>query len=72
MRPLNNIRIAFSVNNLRMNEWILIKFCLCIDIDNIKLGIVKCPFSSIHYRVVVLVALDCNQYLVYSQYPLEI
>ena len=33
--PLNNIRISFPLNILRMNEWSLTKFCLCIDIDTI-------------------------------------
>ena len=35
------------------NEWILTKFCICIDID-IYPGIVKCQFLSIHYRVTAL------------------
>ena len=35
LRPLNDVRILFSINILRMNEWILTKFYLCLDIDDI-------------------------------------
>ena len=41
------------------------QFCICINIYNIQLGIVKLPFSSIHYRVA---ALECRQNLVSVEY----
>ena len=55
LQPLNDIRILFLLNILRMNEWILTKVYICTDFDNIELGIVKHSFSSIHYRVMALV-----------------
>ena len=33
--PLNDVRILFPLNILKMKEWILNKFSICIDIDNI-------------------------------------
>ena len=33
--PLNDVRISFLLIILRMNKWILTKFYICIDIDNI-------------------------------------
>ena len=35
------------LNILRTNWWILTKFCICIDIDKIKVGIVTHQFSQI-------------------------
>ena len=29
---LIDVKISIFLNNFRNNEWILIKFCLCIDI----------------------------------------
>ena len=31
--PLIDVKIAVFLNIFRNNEWILIKFCLCIDYD---------------------------------------
>ena len=31
--PLIDVRILFMLNILLINLWILIKFCICIDID---------------------------------------
>ena len=39
--------IKFPLNILRMKKWIFIKFCKCIDTDNIYHRIVKHLFSSI-------------------------
>ena len=50
---------------LSMNKWILTKFCTCIIINNIYLGIVKRPFSSICYRIT---ALEWRQHLISAQY----
>ena len=33
--PLTDVRILFPLNILGTIGWILTKFCLCIDIDNI-------------------------------------
>ena len=65
LQPLNDVRISFPLNIFRTNEWILTKYCICIDIDNIWLGIVKQAFSSIHYRVM---ALEWCQNFVSPQY----
>ena len=32
LRPLIDSKISIFLNIIRNNEWILIKFCLCIDI----------------------------------------
>ena len=49
--PLNDVRISFPFNILRMSKWILTKLCKCININNIRLGIVKHQFSSLQsYR----------------------
>ena len=39
---LIDARISFLLNILKMKEWILTKFCICIDIDKILVGIVTC------------------------------
>ena len=35
LHPLNDVRISFPLNILKMDEWILTKFYICIDIDDI-------------------------------------
>ena len=62
---LNDVRISFPLNILITNKWILTKFYMCIDIDNILLGIVKHTFLSIHYSVM---ALELCQHVVSAQY----
>ena len=62
---LNDVKISFPLNILSMNKWILTKFCTCIKINNIYIGIVKRPFWSICYRVT---ALEWSQNFVSAQY----
>ena len=45
LRPLNDVRIQFLFNILRMNGQNLTKFCIHINIDKIYVGIVNCHFS---------------------------
>ena len=33
--PLSDVRILFLLRILWINLWILIKFCICIDIDKV-------------------------------------
>ena len=35
LQPLNDVRISFPLNILRTNKWVLTKFCICINVNNI-------------------------------------
>ena len=56
---------SFWLNILRMNRWNLTKFCICIDIDKIGVGIGMCQIAQISNR---LMALDHCQNFVSAQY----
>ena len=43
--PLTCVRISFLLNILRMNGWYLTKFSICIDINEIIVGIVMRKIS---------------------------
>ena len=49
--PLIDVRILFMLNILWINLWILIKFCICIDIDMIEIWRIEQYFSFIFNRV---------------------
>ena len=57
--------ISFPLNILRTLLYNLSKFCMCIDIDMILLGIVTCHSPQICTRVM---ALDLLQNFVSAQY----
>ena len=63
--PLIDGGILFPLNILRTNWWSLTRFCICIDIDKLQVGIVRCQFSQINYRVM---ALDWCQNFISAQY----
>ena len=63
--PLTNIRILFLLNILRMNGWNLTKFIMCIDIDEILVGIIIGKIAQIYDRVT---ALDLSQNFAFAQY----
>ena len=63
--PLTNIRILFLLNILGMNGWNLTKFIMCIDIDEILVGIIMRKIAQINNRVT---ALDLSQNFVFAQY----
>ena len=46
LRPLNDVRIQFLFNILKLNGQNLIKFCIHIIIDKIYVGIVNCHFFA--------------------------
>ena len=52
--PLIDVRFSFPINILRTNAYNFTKFCICIDIDKISIGIVTCNFSQICSRVMAL------------------
>ena len=51
LQPLNDVRIQFLFNILRMNGQNLTKFCMHIIIDKIYVGIENHHFSQIFPRV---------------------
>ena len=55
LRPLINVKILFLLNMLRMNCWIVIKFCLCIYSEKIKCGDNYCLIDSTPYENLFLV-----------------
>ena len=63
--PLIDVRILFMLNILWINLWNSIKFCLCIDIDKVKILIIEQYFLFISNRVM---ALDGHWNFVYAQY----
>ena len=63
--PLINVRILLMLNILWFNVWILIKFCICIDIDKMLIWMIEQYFSFIFNRVM---ALDWCRNIVYAQY----
>ena len=63
--PLIEVRILFMLNILWINLWILIKFCICIDIDKMQIWVIEQYFPFIFNRVM---ALDWCQTIVYAQY----
>ena len=54
LQPLNDVKIQFLFNILRMNGQNLTKVCIHIIIDKIYIGIVNCHFSQICNRVMAL------------------
>ena len=64
--PSAQVRISFPLNILEMNGGNLTKFCICIDIDKIHVGIVMHQFVEINNRVVSFESrqnFDSAQYL---------
>ena len=45
--PLIDIKSSFFLSVFRTNEWILIKFCIYIDIYKIWVGTITCIFPVI-------------------------
>ena len=49
------VRTSFPFDNLSIYKRISFKFCICICIKNVSLGIVNGQISIIHHRVMALV-----------------
>ena len=43
-----------SANSLRMNQWNVIKLCICIDIDKLEVGIIIHQLLQISNRVMAI------------------
>ena len=52
--PLIDVKISLPLNILRNSWQNLTKFCICIDIENMYVGIVTHQFSQINNRVMAL------------------
>ena len=60
--PLIDVRILLMFNILWINLWILIKFCVCVDIDKTKIWMSEQYFLFIFNR---------GQNFVYAQYLVD-
>ena len=51
--PLSHVRISNQLNTLRLNEGTLTKFCICIDINKFRVGVVMHQMVQIYNQVMV-------------------
>ena len=50
-----SVHTLFPFDNLSIFKWISFKFCICICINNVLLGIVNGQISIMYHRVMALV-----------------
>ena len=62
---MTNVKILFLLNILRMNGWNLTKFVMCIDFEEILVGIIMHTIAQIYKRVI---ALDLSKYFVFAHF----